>query len=147
MFLKKSFTLLELVIVVIIVAALVGFGIPQMQKALDRARWAEVPVMLSAIRKACEIFKLETGRCAMSGTGYTFAPLNGPYKMNLGLSVDIPDPINNRYMYYFMLLGQTYIVWAVYDENGNGMMDVSEKVIYMGEDGVLHSQNGAPEFN
>ena len=88
MFLEKSFTLLELVIVVVIVAVLAGFGISQMQKVLNKAHWAEAPAVLGTLRKACEIYYLENGKYPdFSSSGY-IRYLNGPLK-NDGRSSDI----------------------------------------------------------
>ena len=49
---KKGFTLLELVIVVIIIAVLAGLGIPQFLKTVERARAAEGVTALGAMRTA-----------------------------------------------------------------------------------------------
>ena len=49
---RKGFTLLELVIVVIIVAVLAGLGIPQFIKTVERAKAAEGVAMLGAMRSS-----------------------------------------------------------------------------------------------
>jgi len=49
---RKGFTLLELVIVVIIVAVLAGLGIPQFVKTVERARASEAVGLLGSLRSA-----------------------------------------------------------------------------------------------
>jgi prepilin-type N-terminal cleavage/methylation domain-containing protein len=49
---RKGFTLLELIIVVIIVAILAGLGIPQFIRTVDRARASEASQILGAVRSA-----------------------------------------------------------------------------------------------
>jgi prepilin-type N-terminal cleavage/methylation domain-containing protein len=54
---KKGFTLLELLIVVIIIGILAGLGIPQYMKAVERGRTAEAKAVLSQIRTAEEAYR------------------------------------------------------------------------------------------
>jgi len=49
---RKGFTLLELVIVIIIVAVLAGLGIPQFMKTVERAKSAEGVATLGTLRSS-----------------------------------------------------------------------------------------------
>ena len=49
---KKAFTLVELLIVIIIIGILATMAVPQYQKMINKARWAEAFTVLDAIRKA-----------------------------------------------------------------------------------------------
>jgi len=115
----RGFTLLELVIVVIIVAVLAGLGIPQYTKTVERARWSEVPTMLSAIRKACFIYYSQYG---------VYPPgryLNGSAKNPPPLDLSLPEPKDGRYIYYSY--GDDYstnpsarCAFGCYDKNRTG---------------------------
>ena len=56
---KKAFTLVELIIVVIIIGILASIAIPQFNKTMERSRIAEASAVLGAIRGAQLRYKLE----------------------------------------------------------------------------------------
>ncbi|NQT47226.1 MAG: prepilin-type N-terminal cleavage/methylation domain-containing protein [Candidatus Omnitrophica bacterium] len=58
---KKSFTLIELLIVVLIVGILATVALPQYQKVVEKARWAQAVSTLGAIYRAQEAYYLEHG--------------------------------------------------------------------------------------
>jgi len=51
---KKGFTLVELLAVVLIIGVLMGLGIPQYRKVIDRARVAEAESMMRALYDSSE---------------------------------------------------------------------------------------------
>jgi type IV pilus assembly protein PilE len=53
---KRAFTLVELIVVVIIIGILLSVGIPQYRKALERARGAEAYAGLGHIQEAEKIY-------------------------------------------------------------------------------------------
>ena len=69
---KKGFTLLELVIVLIIVGVLATLAVGQYGRMVERARGAEARAALGDIRKNATIFFMEKG----TFTGMTSADLN-----------------------------------------------------------------------
>jgi len=52
----KGFTLIELLIVIIIIAILATLALPQYQKMVNRAKWAECLQLASAIKSAANLY-------------------------------------------------------------------------------------------
>ena len=57
----KGFTLIELLVVVLIIGILSSVALPQYQKAVNKARLAEVRTTLKASNDACQVAELENG--------------------------------------------------------------------------------------
>ena len=58
---KKGFTLLELIVVVIIVGVLGSLGFAQYTKVVEKSRTAEAKAILGALRSAQEAYRLQYG--------------------------------------------------------------------------------------
>ncbi len=58
---KKGFTLLELLIVVIIIGILAGLAVPNFFRGVERARWAEAKQILGSLRTSQIRYKAEQG--------------------------------------------------------------------------------------
>ncbi|MBR5151818.1 MAG: type II secretion system protein [Elusimicrobiaceae bacterium] len=59
---KRAFTLIELLVVVLIIGILAAVAVPQYQKAVIKARFAEAMVNLRAIGQADTACRLATGK-------------------------------------------------------------------------------------
>jgi prepilin-type N-terminal cleavage/methylation domain-containing protein len=116
---KKTFTLLELIIVMVIVAILAGLGISQYQGAIIKARIAEIYPTLSAIYKAEELFYLQNGYHASADEMYSPPQTNYPllgYLTSQGqdqidqfssvLGINIPG-VNSQFIYGVHYAGST----------------------------------------
>ena len=57
---KKGFTLIELLVVVLIIGILSSVALPQYQKAVFKARYAEAASMMAALGRAHDLCELET---------------------------------------------------------------------------------------
>ena len=68
---KKGFTLLELVVVIIILGVLATLGIQQYGRMVERARGAEARTILGQIRSAAAAYRLERG--SLDGFNNTLA--------------------------------------------------------------------------
>lgn len=83
---KKSFTLIELLIVVIIIGILATLAIPQYMGFVEKSRAAEALKMIDAIRKAMEVHKIEIGGYpnSISQLNIENIPLNNESAINMG---------------------------------------------------------------
>ncbi len=63
---KAGFTLVELLVVIVIIGILAAVAVPQYQKAVTKARFAEAGLVLNALWKACALHELEHGEYACS---------------------------------------------------------------------------------
>lgn len=72
---RKAFTLIELIIVVIIIGILASIAIPQFNKTMERSRIAEASAVLGALRGAQLRYKLENTNYA---TDYTKLDIDTP---------------------------------------------------------------------
>ena len=134
----------------IVVAFLAGLGIPQMQKAVERSHWAQAPTVLSAIRKACQVYYLEKGVYPNPVSGIPL--LNGPLKTDTGLSVSVPEPKANRFIYAIHTAaaaanGTGYCARVLYDVDGSGDYIIGKYYIWMRYDGAIKSWNNALKYD
>ena len=78
---NKGFTLLELIVVLIVMAALVAIALPQYAGFVERARASEAITALGAIKVAEEANRLQTGAytATMANLGLTLNNVNWTY--------------------------------------------------------------------
>lgn len=58
---KKAFTLIELLVVVLIIGILAAIALPQYEKAVHKARFAENIIRAKAFKDAIDLYVLENG--------------------------------------------------------------------------------------
>lgn len=95
MLMKKAFTLVELLIVIVIIGILATLAVPQYNKMIERARGAEAKSILGALARANLAYYYEHGDFA----GLVYDGVQPPYDNNSrGLAVDFPT--NSKYWNY-----------------------------------------------
>ncbi|MDD4980851.1 MAG: type II secretion system protein [Candidatus Omnitrophica bacterium] len=91
---KKGFTLLELIVVMIIIGILATLGIQQYARATERARGAEARQILGQIRATAAGYRLQNGTC----TGFNDAAAG------IGRNPDqIPRVCASTHYFYYWL--------------------------------------------
>ncbi len=58
---RKGFTLIEVLVVVLIVGILAGAALPQYQRVVERSRFTKAQVMAKALQNSCERLVAEAG--------------------------------------------------------------------------------------
>lgn len=76
---RKGFTLVELLIVIIIIGILATMAVPQYQKMVNRAKWAEVQQLAGSIRTAQSLYYAEYSAWRTGGAINTTDTLLGNY--------------------------------------------------------------------
>ena len=96
---KKGFTLVELIIVIVILAALAGAVIPAFTSNKNQARGARIQADLEAIKSAMYVYKADTGAFPgaisdLVNNSGNVSGYNGPYLDRLPV-----NPCSNNYTY------------------------------------------------
>lgn len=91
---RRSFTLIELLIVLVIIANLTLLALPSLQQIATEAAWAEIDSYVNVIAKA------EMEWVAFQGT---FAPQNEGEPRSVALGIPSPNSNPNRKFDYYLL--------------------------------------------
>ncbi|MEW6100745.1 MAG: prepilin-type N-terminal cleavage/methylation domain-containing protein [Candidatus Omnitrophota bacterium] len=93
---KKGFTLLELIVVIIILGILATLGFAQYGRMVERSRGAEARAVLGAIRTSAAAYRLENG--AVTGFNSTLA--------GIGATVnEIPSACRSTHYFSYAVTG------------------------------------------
>ena len=100
---QKGFTLLELLVVLLIIALLVGYVGPRYFAQVDRARVSETRTQMKGVGDALQQFRLDVGRYPTAEEGLQAlmtAPANVPNWQGPYMAKAIPlDPWGHPYLY------------------------------------------------
>jgi len=152
---KKAFTLVELLIVVIIIGILAALAIPQYNNMVWKARFAEAYNTIGAIVRAEKVYYMEYGHYTREGRGsdsFDDCLAGGGYAtgdtlVQRALNIGIPENSNFVYMIYpcaelpnnsiIYFRQPGYNEWIAYYNYDSG-----EWALYPG-----HRDNGGPAHN
>ena len=101
---RKGFTLIELMVVILIVGILAAASIPLMRGRIDSAKWAEANATAGTVKSAIRVYFAEhgsapTGSLSTAATqtalGFTTADLTGTYFVPANYNIDSVDANGN----------------------------------------------------
>lgn len=142
MFLRKGFTILELLIVIAIIAILVGMALPRFKGMQDEANIAKANGELRALRTAVESYYIHQAPNAYPPTTSTLCAtyLTAATTIPKIIDTDLYDPFGatttTEYQYVLATGGKYYVIYSV-GPNGNGTCTIADT-------GVITRTNSAP---
>lgn len=137
---KKAFTLVELLIVIVIIGILATMAVPLYQKMVDKARWAEPRIMMDNIRKMELVYYMQYGEYADCGSG---VDPNWAWEK---IGIDSPNANPNRKFTYDVLDDIDSSKWFVKAVIGTVISGTNNPYILMYlTSGQAKSFNGAPQ--
>ena len=80
---NKAFTMMEIIVVIVIIGILAGFGIPKYTRAIDRAKERDAATNLRIIRSALILYQQQDGAFPAVGFLGTIGAINN----TLGLAI------------------------------------------------------------
>lgn len=104
---KKSFTLIELIIVVIIVAVLAGYAIPHFVRSVERAKGGKAKHALGLIAQAEKIFRADNGVYIAAVSPNLDSVLNNDVDLK-----GIDNDISLDWEYKVEVIGDTFLATA-----------------------------------
>ncbi|MDO8580390.1 MAG: prepilin-type N-terminal cleavage/methylation domain-containing protein [Candidatus Omnitrophota bacterium] len=117
---RKGFTLLELIVVLIIITIIAGFAIPSYQKSTQKGREREAYLKLLTIHGASEIYKAKYGKY------YDPVGVVDLSVINPALSLDLSST-DLDFDYLSPAGGQSYDSTAAYSDGGTVIFRIKIK--------------------
>lgn len=125
---RKSFTMLEVIIVVILMGVIAAFAIPSYNKAIEKQRYRNAKLNLSTIYTASRIFKAKN-------QDYPLMDLNTLTAINNYFALSISDP-NFVYSWSSQSEGGDYFYAWANKPDGSYYVIITDKTSVDYQDGV-----------
>lgn len=118
---KKAFTLLELIVVIVIIGIIASFAIPNYQNSIERAHERDAILNLTALHSSNQVYRSQTGSYWPSSNNQDVVAINS----NLGLNI-----LENGMTYECDGNGTTFTCTAVRNAPANSFtVTVTQQVI------------------
>jgi len=114
---KKGFTLVELLIVIIIIGILATMAVPQYQKMVNRAKWAEAVSLVDTLKTAENLYYAENSK-------WTRAKISGTTEKYFDGYIDTATISGNRnFNFSTYITNKAGLIYAIPNVNGAGSDD------------------------
>lgn len=144
---RRAFTLVELLIVIIVIAVLAAVAIPKFQNSSQRAQESAARADLKVLRQAIASFQMDTSLYPMSidSLAATTAPAKGRrFNGNNWLSPALPNGWNGPYIYKAPVCPIDGYEYA-FRFSSKGQLNV--RISQSGDSDEDNNESGNPYFN
>ena len=127
---KKSFTLIELVLVIAIMSVLVATMIPIINETRKDAQVSDILRLTDSLKLACRQYYSDTGTYAIETSG---APPSNPFAHGLAMDdgkagwngpyINQPMSQDDSPYNYVIIVGLLTVPWIQFDLDGDGTID------------------------
>lgn len=123
---KKGFTLVELLIVIMVIAILIGIALPRFRGMQDEASTTKAAAELRTLQTAAESFYIHSSPHAYPAAGATWeTSLTAAAPQIIGAALIDPFNGTTQYGYALSANGRYYVIWSV-GPNGSGTLAISD---------------------
>ncbi|MDO8536122.1 MAG: type II secretion system protein [Candidatus Omnitrophota bacterium] len=137
MFLRKGFTILELLIVIAVIAILVGIALPRFKGMQDEGNIAKAKGELRMLQTAVESYLIHTGALPAALSNLTTAvPQIAPSTLPT-------DPFGGA-AYGYTVAGSYFVIWSIGPGATGGAASITSAGVASDTQQCIYVTNGSP---